>query len=132
MSCERGSDPFETITRNRCSTWGMSSWSIRPTTTLQRRIRPRDTSTPVLDRVIGIRRALRRGEASRKGPPAANERLEALEARVAHLEGMIEGLQDAMHREITRMNSQIETLVKRTEPEEIARSLSQSARERGL
>jgi uncharacterized coiled-coil protein SlyX len=75
---------------------------------------------------------MRRGQASGRGAPAANERLEALEERVGHLEGMIEGLQDAIHRETVRMNREIETLLKRTEPEEMSRRLSQSARERGL
>ena len=52
--------------------------------------------------------------------------------RVAHLETMIEGLQDAVHREITRTNHQIDELRKRTEPGELSRALSEDARHRGL
>jgi hypothetical protein len=45
---------------------------------------------------------------------------------------MIEGLQDAVHREMTRMNDQIDQLRKRTEPAELTRALSEEARHRGL
>jgi hypothetical protein len=45
---------------------------------------------------------------------------------------MIEGLQDAVHREITRTNHQIDELRKRTEPAELSRALSEDARHRGL
>jgi hypothetical protein len=58
--------------------------------------------------------------------------MEALERRMAHLEGMVEGLQDAVHREITRTNDQIDLLRKRTEPAELSRALSEDARHRGL
>jgi uncharacterized coiled-coil protein SlyX len=60
------------------------------------------------------------------------ERIEDLEKRVSHLETMIEGLQDAVHREITRTNDQIDLLRKRTEPAELSRALSEDARHRGL
>jgi uncharacterized coiled-coil protein SlyX len=60
------------------------------------------------------------------------ERIEALERRMKHLETMIEGLQDAVHREITRTNDQIDLLRRRTEPAELSRALSEDARHRGL
>jgi uncharacterized coiled-coil protein SlyX len=60
------------------------------------------------------------------------ERIEGLEKRVSHLETMVEGLQDAVHREITRTNHQIDELRKRTEPGELSRALSEDARHRGL
>jgi uncharacterized coiled-coil protein SlyX len=60
------------------------------------------------------------------------ERIEALERRMKHLETMIEGLQDAVHREITRTNDQIDLLRRRTEPAELSRALSKDARHRGL
>jgi uncharacterized coiled-coil protein SlyX len=84
--------------------------------------------TAVLDRIGGI---FSRRRTTRAAPPAI-ERVESLEKRVAHLETMIEGLQDAVHREITRMNSQIDQLRKRTEPGELSRALSEDARHRGL
>jgi uncharacterized coiled-coil protein SlyX len=60
------------------------------------------------------------------------ERIEALERRMKHLETMIEGLQDAVHREITRTNDQIDLLRRRMEPAELSRALSEDARHRGL
>jgi uncharacterized coiled-coil protein SlyX len=60
------------------------------------------------------------------------ERIEALERRMKHLETMIEGLQDAVHREISRTNDQIDLLRRRTEPAELSRALSEDARHRGL
>ena len=60
------------------------------------------------------------------------DRLESLEVRVTHLEAMIEGLQDAVHREAVRNNSRLEEMEKHIEPGELRRRLSQDARERGL
>ena len=65
-------------------------------------------------------------------PPPSTERIEMLEQRLRHLETMVEGLQDAVHREITRTNDQIDRLRKRTEPAELSRVLSEDARHRGL
>jgi uncharacterized coiled-coil protein SlyX len=81
----------------------------------------------VRDRIL--RRPRRR---TNDEPPLPIERIESLEKRVAHLETMIEGLQDAVHREITRTNDQIDLLRKRTEPAELNRALSEDARSRGL
>lgn len=85
----------------------------------------------MLDRVIGLRRRRARDEASRGAPDAADP-IKALEQRVAHLEAMIEGLQDAVHRETRRTHEELDDLRKRTEPAEISRALSRDARERGL
>lgn len=70
----------------------------------------------------------------RKPAPAADlqPRLEAVERRLAHLEAAFEGLQDAIHRESVRRNEQIAELQRKTEPEQMARALSEDARERGL
>jgi uncharacterized coiled-coil protein SlyX len=80
----------------------------------------------VLDRLARITR-----RRTKKAPVPA-EQLAMLERRVAHLETMIEGLQDSVHREITRTNDQIDRLRKRTEPGELSRALSEEARSRGL
>jgi hypothetical protein len=58
--------------------------------------------------------------------------LDALIARIERLEGMLEGLQDAVHREATRTDRRLEELAKAIRPEELARSLSADARRRGL
>ena len=85
----------------------------------------------MLDRVIGLRRRRARDEASRGAPDAADS-IQALERRVAHLEAMIEGLQDAVHREAKRTNEQLDDMRRRIEPSELSRALSRDARERGL
>lgn len=86
----------------------------------------------MLDRVIGLRRNRRAREEKARGASAAADPVQALEQRVAHLEAMIEGLQDAVHRETERTHAQLEDLRRRTEPGEISRALSRDARERGL
>jgi hypothetical protein len=51
---------------------------------------------------------------------------------VTHLEAMIEGLQDAVHRDSRRTHEELDDLRRRTEPSEISRALSRDQRERGL
>ena len=84
----------------------------------------------MLDRVIGLRRSRRAREENARG--ASADPPQSLEQRVAHLEAMIEGLQDAVHRESQRTHEQLDELRHRTEPSEISRALSRDARERGL
>lgn len=59
-------------------------------------------------------------------------RLEILEKRLEHLEAMVEGLQDAVHRESVRQGRAIDQLQKKAEPAEMRRALGQDAREHGL
>jgi hypothetical protein len=59
-------------------------------------------------------------------------RLETLEARVAHLQAELEGLQDAVHRGAVLEGESLGELRRRTEPEQMARDLSRDARTRGL
>jgi vacuolar-type H+-ATPase subunit I/STV1 len=91
----------------------------------------------LLERVV----QLRRGKAAEAETPvdegvkaeaAYTEQIKALEARIAHLEAIVEGLQDAVHREAVRRGKQIEGLEAKTEPDEITRALSRDARERGI
>jgi hypothetical protein len=84
------------------------------------------------DRIRRLRHARREAAEGSLPAPSAYEPLGALEQRVAHLETMVEGLQDAVHREISRTNQEIEELRKRIEPGEMSRSLSEDARHRGL
>jgi hypothetical protein len=55
-----------------------------------------------------------------------------LEARIAHLEQLVEGLQDAMYREAQRQEKRIAEIEKCLDPAMIAAALSRDARERGL
>lgn len=71
-------------------------------------------------------------ERLRGGQQAMGGRMEALERRVAHLESLVEGIQDSIHRESRRRDDQADRLERRTEPRELARVLSEDARRRGL
>jgi hypothetical protein len=59
-------------------------------------------------------------------------RLERTEQRLAHLEAQVESLQDALYRQARRGDDTHDELLRRTEPERIARELSDDARRRGL
>jgi len=63
---------------------------------------------------------------------ASERRADDLERRVAHLEELVEGLQDAIHRESVRRDTEAARLERRTAPRELARALSEDARKRGL
>jgi hypothetical protein len=58
--------------------------------------------------------------------------LHALEIRIAHLEALVEGLQDSVHRESERQTRRISELEARTDPSALAVALDRDARERGL
>jgi uncharacterized coiled-coil protein SlyX len=60
------------------------------------------------------------------------QRVEALEARLGHLEAALEGLQDAVYRQAQHRDDQHEELLKRTEPGQMAIDLAEDARRRGL
>jgi uncharacterized coiled-coil protein SlyX len=59
-------------------------------------------------------------------------RIVALERRVEELEALLEGLQDAVHREMTRQSRELAALAARTQAPEMARALGKYSRERGL
>jgi tRNA nucleotidyltransferase/poly(A) polymerase len=61
-----------------------------------------------------------------------DRRFEALEARIEHLEAALEGLQDALYRHEVLDEESIGELRRRTDPEQMARDLSDDARRRGL
>jgi hypothetical protein len=65
-------------------------------------------------------------------PKDDQRRLKLLEARVERLETALEGLQDALYRQARLEDEQIGELRRRTEPEQIARDLSDHARKHGL
>lgn len=82
-------------------------------------------------------RQVRRTEEARGDPGPSSENIErdavdALAARITHLEQLVEGLQDSVHRETKRQGKRIEDLEARVEPAEISRALSADARQRGL
>lgn len=69
------------------------------------------------------------GTASARATP---DGLEALELRIAHLEQMLQGLQDSVHREADRQGRRLADLEAQVQPAAMGKALSQDARERGL
>ena len=72
----------------------------------------------------------RPAESDADGP--ADERVRALEDRVAQLEKMVEGLQDSVHRESERHAKLIAELQAQVEPAAMSAALADDARHRGL
>ena len=68
----------------------------------------------------------------RRRRPQSDPRVEQLERRVDRLEAQLEGLQDAVHRDAVRRDEEHAVLERKTEPDEMARSLTRDARRRGL
>lgn len=68
----------------------------------------------------------------RRSKQIPEDRIQSLETRVTHLEAMIEGLQDAVHREATRSNTRLDEMERNIEPSELSRRINKDARERGL
>ena len=94
--------------------------------------RPR--AAALAERVAGAWRGLRAGA---KPTPSGSDpdvelRLAAVDARLGHMEGALEDLQDALYRQARREDETRADLHKRTEPKRIAKELSADARRRGL
>ena len=58
--------------------------------------------------------------------------IRALEARIGHVEQLLEGLQDSVHRESARQDKSIAELEARIQPSAMSAAISKDARERGL
>ncbi len=83
-----------------------------------------------------IRRMIVAGRARDRGVQSdrsAQERVEIarLEQQVRRLETVVEGLQDAVHREAQRTDRRIAELTAQLRPAELARTLSDESRRRG-
>ena len=93
---------------------------------------------PERERLVARIRQIRRiaGSAGeRGGSGGANpepSRVWALEARVTHLEQLVQGLQDSVHRDVVRQDKRIAALEAQVEPAALSRALRKDARERGL
>jgi hypothetical protein len=82
-------------------------------------------------------RQIRRPAAPRDRPTSGGDgpqpdRMQALEQRVAHLERLVEGLQDSVHRESDRHSKLIAELQAQVEPGAMGAALADDARTRGL
>ncbi|HEX3614954.1 MAG TPA: hypothetical protein VHU61_00330 [Solirubrobacteraceae bacterium] len=89
------------------------------------------------DRLLRRIRQIRRSNADREehesaAPESSDDPLRALELRVAHLEHLLEGLQDSVHREFERHDELIARLQNEIEPAALGAALAEDARNRGL
>jgi BMFP domain-containing protein YqiC len=81
-----------------------------------------------------MRRVPRTADDATDGRVADRERdqLRVLEARIMHLEALVQGLQDSVHRESARHAKRIAELEARVQPGALGKALSHDARARGL
>jgi uncharacterized coiled-coil protein SlyX len=70
--------------------------------------------------------------ASQPAAEPQNDRIQTLEARIAHLEHMLEALQDSVHRESDRHGKLIAELQSQIQPGAMGSALAEDARSRGL
>jgi hypothetical protein len=86
--------------------------------------------------IARIRQIRREAEAEhpRESPSVdpGQDPVRALESRAAHLEQLVEGLQASVHRESSRNAKGLAELETRTQPQALAKALSEDARARGL
>jgi hypothetical protein len=87
----------------------------------------------LIARIRQVRRVVAPGDRpdTRAGGPEVDP-LPALESRVAHLERLVEGLQDSVHRESERHSKLIAEIQDQIRPEAIGAALAENARNRGL
>jgi TolA-binding protein len=90
------------------------------------------------ERLIARIRQLGRASAQRERPPARpavdpdRDQLRSLEQRVEHLEALVQGVQDSMHRESLRQSARLSELEAQIQPAALGKALSDDARARGL
>jgi hypothetical protein len=88
----------------------------------------------LIARILQVRRMPEQADdtvESPTGPPEAGE-LRALEARLTHLEQLVQGFQDSVHRESLRQHERITELEAGVQPAALGKALSEDARNRGL
>ena len=88
----------------------------------------------LIARIRRIRRAAETADEPATTPTVSPEwdHLRALEARIAHLEQLVQGLQDWVHRESSRHAKRIAELEARVQPAALGKALSEDAHARGL
>jgi uncharacterized protein YlxW (UPF0749 family) len=90
------------------------------------------------ERLVGRIRQLRRAaEVAAEPREAAGgglgpDEVRRLQGRVEHLEQMVQGLQDSVHRESSRQEKRIAELEARVQPAALSKALSEDVRGRGL
>ncbi|MGZ4177141.1 MAG: hypothetical protein ACXVUX_13075 [Solirubrobacteraceae bacterium] len=85
----------------------------------------------VIARIRQVRRVVTARDRPDSGDPQPGQ-MQSLEARVAQLEKLVEGLQDSVHRESERHAKLIAELQNQVRPDVMSEALAKDARERGL
>ena len=88
----------------------------------------------LIARIRQARRVSEPADEAAHPPPveAEQDQLRALEARLEHLEALLQGLQDSVDRESLRQAKRITELEARIRPGALGKALSDDARARGL
>jgi hypothetical protein len=88
----------------------------------------------LIARIRQVRRLAAGADASagRSTVDPQDDRVRALEARITHLERLVEGLQDSVHRESERHRKLIAELQAQTDPGAMGAALAEDVRSRGL
>jgi hypothetical protein len=83
-----------------------------------------------MQRAVSGRQPTTPSSGTARGP--VSDEVGELRDRVAHLEQLVQGLQDSVHRGSERQDHRLSDIEKRLDPAMIAAALSQDARDRGL
>ncbi len=88
----------------------------------------------LIARIRQIGRASRpaAGAPQRPAVDPGSDRLRSIEVRLEHLEALVQGLQDSVHRESLRQSKRISDLEARIQPAALGKALNEDARARGL
>ena len=88
----------------------------------------------LLARIRQVRRSAPGADGSdrRSTVDTPDDRVPVLDARIAHLERLVEGLQDSVHREFERHSKLIAELQGQIDPGTMGAALAEDARNRGL
>jgi hypothetical protein len=81
---------------------------------------------------MGLRARITSAANSRRYAQRQDEDLRRLTQRLEHVEALVEGLQDQVHRDAVRHEERMAELERKTQPEALAKALSEDARRRGL
>lgn len=83
--------------------------------------------------VVPVSRRKRIGRPGQAPQPVQQpEDLQGLRQRLEHLEALLEGLQDAVHRDSVRHEERLAELERKAQPDLLAKALSEDARRRGF
>jgi TolA-binding protein len=93
----------------------------------------------LIARIRQIRRVAKSAEPAERVTPVTSDppepqqqQLAALEARLTHLEALVQGLQDSVHREASRNAKRLTELEARVQPAALGKALEEDVRARGL